>query len=168
MAVGVTCAAVASGARVLWHAPSKLLSSQHLSDLSLFKGLKVEAFFKATEKKPLPDADVYVGTNEALLDYGFLADKKIALIVQDEEHKSGVDIKEVRVKGQDRAAGASLSFARIMLSATPIPRTALMCHSPLLGKVSLKEGLNRSHVRTLRTGQSRSALRDLLAKALEN
>ena len=127
--------AVSSGYQTALLAPTEVLARQHYQSVTnLLKGLQIKVTLlvgglKTAEKRHAlnqiltGEAEIVIGTH-ALLSKGvdFL---KLGLVVIDEQHRFGVDHRrQLREKSANSALEKGTRAHLIVMTATPIPRTA--------------------------------------------
>jgi len=109
-----------NGYQTVFMAPTQILASQHFNTLQSVladTGLKLQLVTAGREKTELT-ADILIGT-QALL-HRKLAEKKLGLIVIDEQHRFGV-----KQRGQLQNQGKTTPHL-LTMTATPIPRTVAL------------------------------------------
>lgn len=136
-AVAAACCYVAAknGAQAVMMAPTEILASQHFESLKGFlepSGVRVGLLIGSMSKKQKTavyekcrsgELDVIVGTH-ALFQAG-AEYKRLGLVITDEQHRFGVEQRQ-------RLARKGDNPHRLVMSATPIPRTlALMIYGEL-------------------------------------
>ncbi len=106
-----------NGKKTVFMAPTQILASQHFNTLSkLFgKNLKIGIFTSA--KKSIGDFDILIGTHTLL--NKSIDMKEVALFVIDEQHKFGVEQRNLLVK-------KSIAPHVLAMTATPIPRSVAL------------------------------------------
>lgn len=105
-----------NGKKSILMAPTQILAEQHFNTLKkLFKNLRVGIF--TSTNKSVGEFDVIVGTHALLSSKANM--KNVSLVVIDEQHKFGVEQRNVLVK-----KGSSPHV--LVMTATPIPRTVAL------------------------------------------
>jgi len=141
--------AVRGGRQGALMAPTEVLAEQHfLSVRALLDGLSVPDSGRLEGRRPVAVAlltnrtgageraklheglrsgavDIVVGTHALLTDEVRFA--SLGVVVIDEQHRFGVEQRDaLRVKGRDAATGEGADPDVLVMTATPIPRTAAM------------------------------------------
>ncbi len=107
-----------AGKKTIFMAPTQILAQQHFQTLNnLFRDTKVKIGIITSSSKINIDADILIGTHALLkIDINI---KDIGLIVIDEQHKFGVEQRNMLIK-----KGEAPHI--LTMTATPIPRTVAL------------------------------------------
>jgi ATP-dependent DNA helicase RecG len=149
VAVATLLVAVQGGYQGAFMAPTEVLAEQHflgvrslLADLSVpdperLEGCRPVTVALLTSRTPAAEraalheglrtgtVDIVVGTHALLTDEVRFG--RLGVVVIDEQHRFGVEQRAtLRAKGRDAASGAGADPDLLVMTATPIPRTAAM------------------------------------------
>jgi len=117
-------AAFVNGYQSVFMAPTQILAQQHYKTLSnIFEKYKVRVSLVTSSgiKSDLGKTDIYVGTHALI--YNKISFDNVALVVIDEQHRFGVEQRELLVK---KAKGKRNVPHTLTMTATPIPRTVAL------------------------------------------
>lgn len=106
-----------AGYKTLFMAPTQILAKQHFNELkNLFdeRKISIELVTSGTKKKINGKGDIYVGTHALIGQSKYVKD--VGLVVIDEQHKFGVEQREILLKRK-------VVPHVLTMTATPIPRT---------------------------------------------
>lgn len=144
---------VENGGQAALMAPTEMLAQQHYSNIkALLAPLNVKAVFirsqqsakeraAFTESLKNGEASLVIGTHALL--YENIQFKQLSLAIIDEQHRFGVEQRmQLRSKGQ--------AVHLLVMTATPIPRTLLLCHFGDLDVSQIKQKpLGRKEIKTV-------------------